>query len=79
MGAVCQMQNEDNKEKAKKLVIETEEMRKGKGEQLTSKEASEYIPRAKDNLRWIEMMLEYDEKPAVKKSVLFYNWLEERE
>ena len=54
-------------------------MRKGKGEQLTSKEASEYIPRAKDNLRWIEMMLENDEKPAVKKSVLFYNWLEERE
>ncbi|KAA0940621.1 replication initiation protein [Sporosarcina sp. ANT_H38] len=76
--AVHQMQNEDNKEKAKKLVIETEEMRKGKGEQVTSKEASEYIPRAKDNLRWIEMMLENDKKPAVKKSVPFYNWLEER-
>jgi len=77
--AVHQMQNEDNKEKAKKLVIETEGMRKGKGEHLTSKEAGEYIPRAKDNLRWIEMMLENDEKPAVKKSVPFYNWLTERE
>jgi len=76
---VHQMQNEDNKEKAKKLVIETEGMRKGKGEHLTSKEAGEYIPRAKDNLRWIEMMLENDEKPAVKKSVPFYNWLTERE
>lgn len=77
--AVHQMQNEDNKEKVKKLVMETEGMRKGKEEHLTSKEASEYIPRAKDNLRWIEMMLKNDEKPAVKKSMPFYNWLEERE
>ena len=34
---VHQMQNEDNKEKAKKLVIETEGMRKGKGEHIDFK------------------------------------------
>ena len=54
-------------------------MRKGKGEQMTSKEASEYIPRAKDNLRWIEAFLEYDKQPATTKPVPFYNWLTERD
>jgi plasmid replication initiation protein len=78
-GVVHQIQNEDNKERATKLVIETEGMRKGKGEQMTSKEVSEYIPRAKDNLRLIEAFLEYDKQPATTKRVPFYNWLEERD
>lgn len=76
---IMHMENEESKEKARKLLIDTEGMRKGKGEKLTSKEASEYIPKAKDNLRWIEAMLENDKKPATKSPVVFYNWLEERE
>lgn len=75
---VHQMKNGDNKENARNILIETEDMRRSKGEQLTAKEANQYIPQAKFNLRSIETMIKNDKEPTVK-TVPLYNWLEERE
>lgn len=75
---VQQMKNETNKEYARNIIIEMEDMRRGKGEQLTSKEANKYIPQAKYNLKSIETMLQNDRESTVK-PVPFYNWLKERE
>lgn len=75
---VQQMKKETNKEKAKELIRKMDDMRKDEGDPLTSEEAREFIPRAKNNLRLIEMMLENDSVQVVK-PVPFYNWLMERE
>lgn len=73
-----QIRDEAYKEDIKKLILETELMKKDNEEQLTSKEASEYIPRVKVILKLIISMLNNDTEPVIK-DVPFYNWLEERE
>lgn len=73
-----QIKNEVYKQDIKKLILETELMKKDNGETFTSKEASKYIPRVKVILKLIVSMLRNDTEPVIK-DVPFYNWLEERE
>lgn len=69
------------KEKAIKIIVETEGFRKFDDNELyTSKEVGEYIPVVKANLKKLENYLEYDKEPAREvKPVPFYDWLAIRE
>jgi len=75
---IHKMPDGERKEQILKLIIETETMKRNESNQLTSKEAKEFIPKVRENLRKIEMHIENNERPAVKR-VPFYNWLEERD
>jgi len=76
--SILQLNNIQNIERASKLVRESEYTRQIKGEDMTLKEANEFIPKAKNSLRTIEAIIEYDKRPSGAEKVEFYNWLKER-
>ncbi|WP_220083821.1 hypothetical protein [Salinibacillus kushneri] len=68
------LKDKENRERAIKLVRETEEMAIHTQEPIciTKKRADELIYKASDHLRMLELMLENDDKPESP----YYNWLE---